>query len=207
MSALVAVNSMLPLLPGLGGAPARESPVGPIACTGNAMGIAMKDLLIIRHAKSSWAEHGLADHERPLNDRGREAAPAMGRRLAARRLVPERMFISEALRARETAALMAEAMGLGDDAIVSDPRLYHAEPSDWLGVIQEFPDELQRIAVIGHNPALHELSEYLVDLGAAKFPTAAVAHIRFDTDHWVDAAPGNAILEGFDYPKSGGRDV
>jgi len=167
----------------------------------------MKDLLIIRHAKSSWAERCLADHERPLNDRGREAAPEMGRRLAVRRLVPERMVVSDALRARETAVLMAGAMGLGDDAIVTDSRLYHADPSDWLGVIREFPDELQCISVIGHNPALHELSEYLGDLGVEKFPTAAVVRIRFDIDHWVDAAPDNAVLEGFDYPKSGARDV
>lgn len=167
----------------------------------------MKSLLIIRHAKSSWAERGLADHERPLDDRGREAAPEMARRLAARQLVPERMVISEALRARGTAALMAEVMGLGDDAIVTDSHLYQAESDDWLGVIRGFPDELQRIAGVGHNPALHELAEYLVDLDVAKFPTAAVAHIRFDIDQWVDASPENAFLEGFDYPKRGVGDV
>jgi len=167
----------------------------------------MKDLLIIRHAKSSWAERGLADHERPLNERGRQAAPEMGRRLAARRLVPERMVISEALRARETAALMADAMGLGEDAIITDPRLYHAEPDDWLEVIREFPDEWQRVAVVGHNPALHELAEYLVDLGVAKFPTAAVAHIRFGASDWADAGPDNAVLEAFDYPRRDAADV
>lgn len=161
----------------------------------------MKELLIIRHAKSSWDSPDLDDHERPLNPRGRRAAPEMGRRIAARGLVPERLVTSDAVRARQTAELMATEMALDEDAIVADARLYGAEPEDWLEVVQAFPDELSRIGAVGHNPALHELAAYLVDLRTDKFPTAAVVHARFDVERWADVLPANGECVDFDYPK------
>ena len=163
----------------------------------------MKDLLIIRHAKSSWAQEGLEDHERPLNPRGEKAAPEMGRRLARRGLVPERLVVSSAVRAQQTAELLATAMGLDEDAIVTDPRAYGADAEDWLDIIQELPDELQRVGIVGHNPALHELAAHLVDLRVDKFPTAAVVHAGFEIDRWREVARGTGTCVDFDYPKSG----
>lgn len=161
----------------------------------------MKDLLLMRHAKSSWSQAGLADHERPLNPRGRRAAPDMGRRLAARRLVPARLIVSDALRAWQTAGLMAAEMGLDEAALVPEPRLYEADAADWLALIRELPDEHDCLGMLGHNPALEELAGYLVDLRAAKVPTMAVIHARFDSDRWADVAPGNGVCVDFDYPK------
>lgn len=166
----------------------------------------MKDLLIIRHAKSSWAQEGLEDHERPLNGRGDKAASQIGRRLARRGLVPERLVVSSAVRAQHTAGLLATAMGLDADAIVTDPRAYVADAEDWLDIIQELPDELQRVGIVGHNPALHELAAHLVDLRVGKFPTAAVVHASFEVDRWREVARGTGTCVDFDYPKSG-RDV
>lgn len=163
----------------------------------------MKDLLIIRHAKSSWDHPGLADHERPLSPRGEKAAPAMGHRLRRRALVPARLVVSPAVRAQQTAESLATAMGLDADAIVTDPRAYEADAEDWLDIIQELPDELQRVGIVGHNPALHELAAHLVDLRVDKFPTAAVVHAGFDVDRWRDVARDTGSCVDFDYPKSG----
>ncbi len=161
----------------------------------------MKELLIIRHAKSSWDEPVQGDHERPLNPRGRQAAPEMGRRLAARGLIPERLVSSDARRARETAERMAQAMGLDDEHVILEPRLYAAEADDCLQIIRELPDEHARLAIVGHNPTLHELADYLVGLAVTKFPTAAVVHARFDVDRWAEVGPDTGECLDFDYPK------
>jgi len=161
----------------------------------------MKNLLIVRHGKSSWDDADLADHERPLAPRGEQAVPLMGERLRARGVVPDRLVSSDAVRARRTAELLAEALGLEADAVVLDERLYHAEADDCFTVIREFPDECACVALVGHNPTLHELAEHWVDLRVGKFPTAAVVHARFDVDRWADMAPGNAALVDLDYPK------
>lgn len=164
----------------------------------------MKDLFIIRHAKSSWSQPGLADHERPLNERGRTAAADMGQRLVRRVMVPERLVSSDALRARQTAELMGAEMALETGAIVFEPRLYDADADDWLVLVGELPDELGRVAMLGHNPAAEEFAEYLLGLHVDKFPTATVVHACLDVDRWADASPGNARCMDFDYPKKRG---
>ena len=161
----------------------------------------MKELLIIRHAKSSWDAPALGDHERPLNPRGREAAPQMGQRLAARRLIPGLLVASDARRARETAELLAQCMGLDAERIILEPRLYPADAEDCLEIIRELPDEHDRVAIVGHNPTLHELAEYLVGLEVDKFPTAAVVHARFRVDRWAEVGPDSGECIDFDYPK------
>lgn len=161
----------------------------------------MKELLIVRHGKSSWDDSGVADHERPLAPRGEKAVPLMGERLRARGVVPDRLVSSDAERARHTAELLAEALPLAADAVVLDERVYHAEADDCLALIRELPDECACVGLVGHNPTLQELAEHLVDLRVAKFPTAAIVHARFDVDRWADVAPGNATLVDFDYPK------
>ncbi len=162
----------------------------------------MKELQLIRHAKSSW-EDDLADRERPLAPRGERAAPEMGRRLAAAGAVPVRMVVSDALRARATATAMARAAGLGDDAIRSEPRLYSADADAVIEVAHGLDDALERVALVGHNPAFAEAAEALCRLGAAKVPTAAVIRIGFAVDAWRELAAGGGELIDFDYPKRG----
>ena len=93
----------------------------------------MKTVILLRHAKSSWTDPALADHDRPLNDRGRGAAPAMGEWLARRDLVPDLVVCSSAVRARETVERMASAVP-GMPRAVIEPRLYHAEPAAMLAI-------------------------------------------------------------------------
>lgn len=161
----------------------------------------IKELLIIRHAKSSWSEPGCDDWQRPLAPRGERAAPLMGQRIAQRGWLPERLVSSTALRAQQTGQLLAEAMGLGQQQICLDERIYTAGPQEWLKVIRDQPDEFQRVALIGHNPAIEQLARQLFALQAQKVPTAAVIYARFTIASWQQADAACAELLDFDYPK------
>lgn len=163
----------------------------------------MKELLVIRHGKSSWDNPDLDDHERPLAKRGRKAAPTMGARLRECDAVPQRMVTSDALRARETATGVAEAAGVGADAVDHEPRLYTADAATVLAVVRDLDDRFERIAIVGHNPALHEFVHRIGELRVDKLPTAAVVHLRFAVSGWSAVDWGSAEVVDYDYPKSG----
>lgn len=146
----------------------------------------MRTLLLIRHAKSSWAEPGLADHDRPLNDRGRRDAPAMGARLRDEGLVPGVIRSSTALRARTTAGLLADALGLAADAVVLDRGLYGADPETLLDAAAELPGSAAIAALVAHDPGLSELAYRLSDGAVDHMPTCAVLVARFEVDGWRD---------------------
>lgn len=151
----------------------------------------MKTLLLVRHAKSNWDQPGLADHDRPLNHRGRRDAPDMARRLAERGLVPDVMLSSSAVRARTTAVLLAGELGFDPERIVADERLYAASVDEVLTVIGELGDEVSCAMVVGHNPEIaavvHRLSNEDHEM-----PTGAVAEFTFEVETWAglgDLAP------------------
>ncbi|MEF8833998.1 MAG: histidine phosphatase family protein [Halofilum sp. (in: g-proteobacteria)] len=160
----------------------------------------MKELLLIRHAKSSWKQD-LPDRERPLAPRGERAAPEMGRRLARADAVPALMLTSAAVRARSTAALLAGEAGLDPQAVVTEPCLYDADAEAIATLARELDDGLDRVAFVGHNPALHEAVERLCELRPEKLPTAAVVRIRWPVERWRDIDSGSGTCVDFDYPK------
>jgi phosphohistidine phosphatase len=157
----------------------------------------MKTLMLVRHAKSSWEHPGASDHDRPLNHRGRRDAPDMGRRLAERELVPDRILSSTALRAHTTAQLMAEALGYDVDDIILDERLYAASADEVLRVIGELDSEVGTAMVVGHNPETASLAHrFSRDIG--EMPTCAAAVFTFDVDAWYeleDVEPTSVLLE------------
>ena len=137
----------------------------------------MNELLIIRHAKSSWANDALSDYDRPLNGRGQRDAPRMGRWLVQQSLVPDLIVSSTAKRAWETTQLISSASGC--TTIEWDDNLYHASAGTCVERLNEVPTNCKRVAVIAHNPGL----EHLVGLlsGEMEFmPTAATAHLLVD---------------------------
>lgn len=144
----------------------------------------MKTLFLMRHAKSSWKDERLPDHDRPLNKRGKKDAPRMGQLLVEQKIQPDRWLSSTALRARTTAELVAETVDFaGEIELRSD--LYHAAPADYLAVLQEVADTADSVLIVGHNPGLEELLELLT--GAAKaFPTAALARIELPVLDWKE---------------------
>lgn len=168
----------------------------------------MKQLLLLRHAKSAWPD-GVEDHGRPLGDRGRRDAPRMGAHIAAVGLQPDFALVSSARRTEETWALVAPEFGKPCPARTV-PSIYEAEPEAILAAIQDAPEECQRLLVIGHNPGFEELAALLAPIGDAdamgrlkmKYPTAGLAVIAFDAARWAEVAAGKGRLEAFVTPKS-----
>jgi phosphohistidine phosphatase len=147
----------------------------------------MKTLLLMRHAKSSWADAGQPDFARPLNERGRTAAPLMGRYLRRQSLQLDSVVCSPAARARETAALaLAAAQYTG--AVRHDARIYEARAERLLDIINETPDPATTVLLVGHNPGMENFLRLLT--GAhERMPTAAIACITIDTDAWREVQP------------------
>ncbi len=144
----------------------------------------MKTLLILRHAKSSWNDGSLADHDRPLKPRGREDAPRMGALLRAEGLVPDLILSSTAVRARETARLVAEECGFGGDIELREA-FYPGDPEDYLQALGELSGDHEIVMVVGHNPGLEELLEALTG-EYQRLPTAALARVDLPVASWAE---------------------
>jgi phosphohistidine phosphatase len=144
----------------------------------------MKTLLIMRHAKSSWGDSSMPDHERPLNARGERDAPRMGKLLRREGMVPQAIIASSAVRAQATARAVAEASGFEGEIEVKNA-LYGAAPESYREVLAKLPDQVDSVLVIGHNPALDELLDELTG-EEEHFPTAAIARVELDLDDWAD---------------------
>ncbi len=159
----------------------------------------MKKLLLLRHAKSSWDDAGLADFDRPLNGRGRRAAPLMGNFIRERRLRPDLIISSPAQRARETTALVIEASGL-DAELRYDERIYEATAGRLLEVLEGVEDDKQEVMLVGHNPGFENLLAHLTG-ESRRVPTAALARILLDAEKWVEAGARGGRLEWLVKPK------
>lgn len=168
----------------------------------------MKTLYLLRHAKSSWDDPSLADHDRPLARRGREAAPRMAVWLRAHAKRPELVLCSTAERARETWTLIAPEL-LPTPEVQLRRDVYDADAADLTRLIRAAPDAIETLMLVGHNPAMEEAADELAGGGEAKplatmrakYPTAAVAELAFDLDAWSEVGPGTGTLTRFVRPK------
>lgn len=161
----------------------------------------MKNLLVIRHAKSSWDDPAMSDIDRPLNKRGKRDAPFMGGVLRFQGLVPDLILCSPAKRAVKTARLVARAVGYRDEAIVVREEIYmHALPV-MLELIRRLEDDHDRVYLVGHNPELTELVNALAGENIANIPTCGMASVEFDVESWAHVMDGSGRLVFFDYPK------
>ena len=147
----------------------------------------MKTLLLLRHAKSSWADERVADFDRPLNERGRSDAPRMGELLARQELLPDLIITSSAKRAATTAKSVAKAAGY-EGEIRRSERLYLAEPGEYVVTAQHMDDSVNCLMLVGHHPGLEELVEWRSGQDE-RMPTAALACIRLPIDRWRDLKP------------------
>lgn len=157
-----------------------------------------RTLLILRHAKSG-RDGACADFERPLAGRGRRDAPRMGRWLRERGLAPDHVLSSPALRARQTAEAVMEALGMPAANIQFDDRLYLAARSTLLAAVADCPARANTLLLVGHNPGLEELLEYLAADQPPRNPAGklltAGALARLAVRHsWKDMRPRGAIL-------------
>jgi len=136
----------------------------------------------MRHAKSSWKHTELDDHDRPLAKRGKRDAPRMGQLMRQEELLPDLILSSTAVRARATAEIVAEESGY-EGEVVCHQDLYAFDPEPYLEVLADLPDDFQRVMVVGHNPAMEELTTLLTG-EAVPLPTAALALLTLPIDHW-----------------------
>lgn len=164
----------------------------------------MRQLLLMRHAKSDWdADYG-RDHDRPLNERGVRSAKLMGRFLAGNDLVPGFVISSTAVRARTTAQLAADA-GSWDAGIRLERGLYEEGPSGVIALASAAPD-VERLMLVGHQPTWSGLVAVLAG-ERVEMKTASVALIALEIDRWSDLAGETGELEAVHYPRDhfGGR--
>ncbi|MFW5834436.1 MAG: SixA phosphatase family protein [Pseudomonadota bacterium] len=167
-----------------------------------------RQLVLLRHAKSSWSDPGLADSERPLASRGERAAGLIAAQLVKRKLQPDRVLCSTARRTRETWNRIRPVLVTPPEEVF-EPELYLAEPRTLLTRIQQTPTRVTTLLVIGHNPGLQQLAASLVervdvDLGEAiraKFPTAALLALGFEGADWSALAQNSLELLAYDTPR------
>jgi phosphohistidine phosphatase len=168
----------------------------------------MLRLMLLRHAKSAWPE-GVEDHDRPLADRGKKAAPVMGRYMAAQSLAPDLAVVSTARRAQETWALAGAALPR-EIKRRDESRIYEASAQAILGVIRKTPARVKALLLVGHNPGFADLALMLASEGEPdatarlrkKYPTGALAVIDFDVKRWKLVSPGEGKVERFVTPKT-----
>ncbi|MEO0983542.1 MAG: histidine phosphatase family protein [Pseudomonadota bacterium] len=167
-------------------------------------------LILMRHAKSSWDLSPARDFDRPLNKRGREAAPAMGAALATRWFTPDLILCSPAARTRETLALILPALSPEPRTSFRE-RLYLADVDRLMAEIAATDPEIRKLLVLGHNPGIQELALHLADPARSavsdlrdiegKFPTAAIAAFALEASDWGGVSPGTGELLAFLTPK------
>ena len=162
----------------------------------------MKRLTVVRHAKSDWSLPDQQDWDRVLNKRGQRDAPEMARRLRARKLRPDRILTSPAVRALTTATIMAHELKVNAAHVLQDERLYLASAPDMLAVVREKGHDATHLMVFGHNPGI---TEFVNQLSAGEqidnMPTCAIYTLQFAIAAWSELEWSSGIDADFDYPK------
>ena len=162
----------------------------------------MKMLTIVRHAKSSWNEPGLSDRERPLNKRGQHDAPRMGKCIADAGIRPSLIVSSPATRAWTTAQIIAEELSYPVEFLQREDSLYLASLNDILDVIVAQDDGFNSLMVVGHNPGLTNMVNFLSPGITGNLPTAGVVSVTIDQDDWKLYEQPNTELILHDCPKN-----
>ena len=160
----------------------------------------LRELMLMRHAKSDWQDDSLVDIERPLSSRGKKNALKMAKWLNSQQIQPDLILVSPAVRAQQTLKRICNECSASS---VTIENLYLAEIDDLLNILSDSP-QAERVMIIGHNPGLENLLKYLVhqeeNQAPLLFPTCALAHLIMPDD-WTTIGPGSARLHNFTSPK------
>jgi len=161
----------------------------------------MKKLFIVRHAKSGWDDASMADHARPLNERGMRDAPRMAEHVCKHYAHPQLLVSSTAVRARSTAEYFAGTFQLPASAVQATEQIYEADVQTLLDVITNLDNEVEAVMLVGHNPGVTSLVSYLIPKHFSHMPTCAIAILWFrDAVSWQEIGRGTGELEAFLYP-------
>ena len=163
----------------------------------------MKMLLIIRHAKSSWANIGEEDFDRDLNDRGKKDAPEMAKRLVDKKISIDAFISSPAKRAKKTCKAFCNVFSADQDKIIFIDSLYHAAIETFYEVIKNLDNDYKTVAIFSHNPIITDFVNTLCkDFKIDNMPTCAVFGVRIDIKTWKDFKNAEKKFLLFDYPKA-----
>lgn len=163
----------------------------------------MKRLTLLRHAKTEAAHSGQEDWDRELEPRGQKDAPEMARRLRDRKLKPDRIITSPAVRALATANIFAKELHVTAARFVQDERLYLASPKVIREVIRELGGNESHLMIVGHNPGITEFAGRIsAERDIDNMPTCAIYTVEFDLDAWSELEWDSGVNAELDYPKN-----
>lgn len=161
----------------------------------------MKQLVLIRHAKSSWSDYNIKDIERPLNKRGNRDAPFMGELLMEKEIIPDVIYSSPAVRAFITSEIIAQKVNYPTEKIINKSEIYEASANGLLNIISSFSNKNEIVMMFGHNPGFSMLANYLCNSFVSNMPTCSVIQLNFDFDNWQEITADSGTLISFEYPK------
>lgn len=163
----------------------------------------MKQLLLIRHAKSDWSTPSLGDFDRPLNERGKRDAPEMAQRLLNKKIKIDAIIASPARRAKKTASVFAKEYKMDKGEIIFKEELYGAPLNVFYDVIKNVNDKFDSIAIFSHNPGITDFANTLTDAKIDNIPTCGIFAIKIKGKHWSDFKAAEKEFWFADYPKAG----
>ena len=161
----------------------------------------MKNIYLVRHAKSSWDNNKLKDIERPLNKRGEKDAPFMGNLMREKKIKPDLITSSPAERALKTAKIFCSKMEINENKIIVNQELYDAAGKDILRIIQQFNDNINSAMLFSHNPGLTDLAGFLTSGKVYDIPTCGIVSLTGKIDSWPELDESNCEMDFFEYPK------
>jgi len=161
----------------------------------------MKQLILCRHAKSSWNDISVHDIDRLLNKRGKQDALVMGKRLARKGVKPDAIISSSAVRARKTAARLARELNYSPKKIKVADLLYGATVEEMFNFVSRLDDSWKLVIIVGHNPELTIFTHIVADFNVINIPTCGVVYLEFEADCWKEVTRKSGKIIFFDYPK------
>jgi phosphohistidine phosphatase len=147
----------------------------------------MKTVFLVRHAKSSWENPGLDDHDRLVIPKGIKRTLLVSHYLIENKGIPEKIISSTAVRAFETACVIAKELGIKTESIIKDKRLYFEDAGRFFDILYELPDDIQSVMLVGHNNTISEFAGLLLRNNYESLPTSAVVCVELDTVKWTEA--------------------
>ncbi|MEZ0485382.1 SixA phosphatase family protein [Fibrella aquatica] len=160
-----------------------------------------RTLYVVRHAKAEDRASFMSDHDRDLLPEGIMAAARIGRYLAEKGVTTTRLISSTANRAKDTAKVIAEQLGLAPDTIELDEKLFEGGPKAYLAAINSLPDSCESVMLFGHNPDVSYFSEYLTHQDVGSMSKGSVAAITFENLHWAEVSGRTGFLQFYVTPK------
>jgi phosphohistidine phosphatase len=161
----------------------------------------MKTIYLVRHAKSSWKYPDLDDFERPLNKRGRKNTPFMGKVLKKIKVAPDLVLSSPANRAAMTARIIAASINYPLENIRYNEAIYEFSESALIHVVKRIDDAVNKAMVVGHNPAINGMANYIADQSISNIPTCGVFCVELDISSWTKISEHCGKLKFFEFPK------